>query len=456
MFDGSYPKDKGKEGSSSTENYKVWSAVVQLALHTRNKLGFITGKCVRNENDGSLQEQWDMCNAVVLSWQFDSLVDLPACTCAGSDKFKEHVQLLRLIQFLMGLDDVFASVRTRSGSNSWVSNRSNNNTGCYTGNNNWNTNRNTSNAGSSNGNNNRSDPHTLTNDQYQRLKALLSGTSDTSKGFASVTGLNSKVPDGDWLPTDVLAGKSPYELVYNSEPSLFHLRTFGCLCFLTVFNETNKFASKSEKCVFVGYVFDKKGYKLFSLDNKKFLFLRDVKFYETVFPFKNKSITKDFVFEENGINDLIFFNENEDNTTSKSDEPYDDGGVSADVGRKSVPKTSTQNPNDNTVDVVSSDTSNQTDKSDTADITGSTSSRKVSSENEHVTETGVSDGIQGIELNDDEYEYEGEDIESFLFGWSSELEIGQTVRRSSRKTGLATKYQDYVLDKNVIWNQYCD
>ncbi|GJY03740.1 putative RNA-directed DNA polymerase [Tanacetum coccineum] len=959
-----HPQDIGSQlitfKLEGTENYKVWSVAVQLALHTKNKIGFITRKCVRDENEGPLQQQWDRCNAVVLSWllgcvspelykgqvfcnnsknvwdelketydkqdrsviynlhhkiytltqsgmslseyyhecnslwrQFDSLVDLPACVCEGSDKLKEHAQLLRLMQFLMGLDDVYGSVRSiiltsdpipdvksafatlsrdeshrnsnmvsktsksgptafaaRSGSNNWNSNRSNNNTG----NNNWISNRNTSNVGSTSNSNNRrfgrvsnlvckhcnmtghtiercfelvgyppgfkknvnnqnnsnnvsngddksdhnkSASHTLTNDQYQRLMVLLSGTGDTSKGFASVAGtvllsnhvisfvccrffnynsnistystyigwiidsgasqhitfsttflhdiidvshlsitvshlngiiehvkqignyvlgknliakdvlvvpgyhvslsvhklskdnqvvvsfndskcliqdstqrflmgtgsekgglyfldegnritnsniktygvsnciwhnrlghpadqvlvvLKDKIKDvnqtnsgpcdichmakqtrelfplsnhkskhlGDlvhldvwgpykvtsrdgfryfltvvddytravwvfllksknevfnnivsfynliknqfeknikvfrsdngtefinnqvdsflkingilhqttcpytpqqngvaerkhrhllntaralmfqgglplkmWtesiltatylinrLPTAVLAGKSPYELVYNSEPSLLHLRTFGCLCFSTVLNETDKFASKSEKCVFVGYAFDKKGYKLFSLDNKKFLFSRDVKFYETVFPFKNKSFTKDFVFEKDGINDLNFFDENND-SSPKSDEPYDDGGVSAGIGSKPVPETSTQNPSDSTVEAVASETVDQTDKSDTIDVTGSTSSRKVSRENEYATEADVSEGIQGTKLDNEEYESEGEDIESFghLFGWTPEPAVGQTVRKSSRKTSLPIKYQDYMLDK---------
>ncbi|GJQ93956.1 putative RNA-directed DNA polymerase [Tanacetum coccineum] len=897
------PKDKGVKGGSSdlkldiydplylhpqdigsqlitfklegTENYKVWSAAVQLALHTRNKIGFITGKCVRDENEGPLQQQWDRCNAVVLSWllgcvspelykgqvfcknsknvwdelketydkqdgsviynlhhkiytltqsgmslseyyhecnslwrQFDSLVDLPACVCEGSDKLKEHAQLLRLMQFLMGLDDVYGSVRSiiltsdpipdvksafatlsrdeSHRNSSVVSNTSKSGPTAFAA-------RNTSNVGSTSNSNNRrfervsnlvckhcnmtghtiercfelvgyppgfkknvnnqnnsnnvsngddksdhnkSASHTLTNDQYQRLMVLLSGTGDTSKGFASVavshpngtiehvkqignyvlgknliakdvlvvpgyhvsllsvhklsrdnqvvvsfndskcliqdstqrflmgTGsekgglyfldegnritnsniktygvsnciwhnrlghpadqvlevLKHKIKDvnqtnsgpcdichkakqtrepfplsnhkskhlGDlvhldvwgpykvtsrdgfryfltvvddytravwvfllksknevfnnivsfynliknqfeknikvfrsdngtefinnqvdsflkingilhqttcpytpqqngvaerkhrhllntaralmfqgglplnmWtesiltatylinrLPTAVLAGKSPYELVYNSEPSLLHLRTFGCLCFSTVLNETDKFASKSEKCVFVGYAFDKKGYKLFSLDNKKFLFSRDVKFYETVFPFKNKSFTKDFVFEKNGINDLNFFNENND-SSPKSDEPYDDGGVSAGIGSKPVPETSTHNPSDSTIEAVASETVDQTDKSDTIDVTGSTSSRKVSRENEYATEADVSEGIQGTKLDNDEYESEGEDIESFghLFGRTPEPAVGQTVRKSSRKTSLPIKYQDYMLDK---------
>ncbi|GJV91218.1 retrovirus-related pol polyprotein from transposon TNT 1-94 [Tanacetum coccineum] len=62
------PIDNGK----GIKNYKVWSAGVQLALHTRNKGGFIN----------------------------DSL------------KLKEHAQLLKLMQFLMGHNDVFNSVRS--------------------------------------------------------------------------------------------------------------------------------------------------------------------------------------------------------------------------------------------------------------------------------------------------------------------------------------------------------
>ena len=70
-------------------------------------------------------------------------------------------------------------------------------------------------------------------------------------------------------PSSVLSGKSPYELIYNCEPNLSLLKVFGCLCFSTVLNNSDKFSSRSEKCVFVGYSFNKKGYKLFSLESKK-------------------------------------------------------------------------------------------------------------------------------------------------------------------------------------------
>ncbi|GKB01528.1 putative RNA-directed DNA polymerase [Tanacetum coccineum] len=115
-----------------------------------------------------------------------------------------------------------------------------------------------SNSGASSGTTN-----TLINEEYKKLmnllKSLGSGTAYDIQG--NVIGLSSKVPNGDWLghPTDqvlsvlkhkidlsdvsagpcehgcvgvyvkrlpstVLSGRSPYELVYKSEPRLFHLR----------------------------------------------------------------------------------------------------------------------------------------------------------------------------------------------------------------------------------------
>ena len=75
------------------------------------------------------------------------------------------------------------------------------------------------------------------------------------------------------LPLSVLNGKSPYELVYNSLPSLVRLRSFGYLCFSKVLNDSYKFVS-SEKCVLIGYSSSSKGYKLWSMDNKCVVFFK--------------------------------------------------------------------------------------------------------------------------------------------------------------------------------------
>ncbi|XP_021980336.1 uncharacterized protein LOC110876473 [Helianthus annuus] len=94
-------------------------------------------------------------------------------------------------------------------------------------------------------------------------------------------------------PSSILSGKSPYELVFGFSPVLGQLRVIGCLCFNTVLNNSDKFTTHAEKCVLVGYSNEKKGYKLWSLDQKMMFFSRDVRFYETVFPFKEKKTFSD-------------------------------------------------------------------------------------------------------------------------------------------------------------------
>ncbi|XP_073119656.1 uncharacterized protein [Henckelia pumila] len=56
-----------------TENYGVWSRAMLLALQAKNKLSFINGACIRPANTCSSQQQWDRCNAIVLSWIMSSV-----------------------------------------------------------------------------------------------------------------------------------------------------------------------------------------------------------------------------------------------------------------------------------------------------------------------------------------------------------------------------------------------
>lgn len=85
-------------------------------------------------------------------------------------------------------------------------------------------------------------------------------------------------------PSSLLNGKSPHHMLYGVAPTYDHLRTLGSLCYAHV-RTTDKFASRSRKCVFVGYPYGMKGWRLYDLATDTFFVSRDVKFSEHVFSF---------------------------------------------------------------------------------------------------------------------------------------------------------------------------
>ncbi|XP_071735821.1 uncharacterized protein [Rutidosis leptorrhynchoides] len=122
-------------------------------------------------------------------------------------------------------------------------------------------------------------------------------------------------------PTAVLNGKSPYELIFKTEPNLSYIKCFGCLCFSTVLNPSGKFSSRSIKCILIGFSSVKKCYKLYNLDDKSVFFSRDVKFYETVFPLRMKPV--DEKQNDNDLYKMNFFDQTFLSTNDTSS-PYDE------------------------------------------------------------------------------------------------------------------------------------
>ncbi|KAI3520152.1 hypothetical protein L1887_09385 [Cichorium endivia] len=128
-------------------------------------------------------------------------------------------------------------------------------------------------------------------------------------------------------PTSILNGKSPYEMIYSNKPNLSFLRVFGCLCFSTNLNNSDKFSSRSEKCALIGYSNVKKGYKLLCLDTKTVFFSRDVRFYESIFPFKMSSVESRPSINSDNIDHENFFDNIYQSVPSNSncpENPYDD------------------------------------------------------------------------------------------------------------------------------------
>ncbi|GJR65289.1 ribonuclease H-like domain-containing protein [Tanacetum coccineum] len=166
---------------TGSENYRVWSNGMKIALQDKNKICFVDGTCTKAAYATSvpLSNQWKRCNVVVLSWllssisddlylsqvysenvtevwkelkktydkldgsilfnltmkinnfkqnglpvleyyhkvnslwrEFDILTKLSPCTCVAKSELGKHNQLMKLMQFLMGLDDVYLPIRS--------------------------------------------------------------------------------------------------------------------------------------------------------------------------------------------------------------------------------------------------------------------------------------------------------------------------------------------------------
>uniref|UniRef100_A0A251SMQ9 Putative gag-polypeptide of LTR copia-type n=1 Tax=Helianthus annuus TaxID=4232 RepID=A0A251SMQ9_HELAN len=358
-------------------------------------------------------------NKLTTMWkQFDAMLHLPTCSCQAAKEFNDFSTLIKLMQFLMGLDDVYQSVRTnlltreplptvkvafsiisreeshrmsstgsKSQSVSFVSKpnqtfdpRRKGNRGSNTvlkcshcnmlghtvdrcfeiigyppgfkrkSNNNNQTNK--ANLANSNKANSVTSMSSsvgnsglpFTPEQIAKLLSLVGEKSGTEVQNQNAGGedsnskrvLMSGRQDGglyfvgnsvyliNRLPSYVLNGRSPYEMMFEFKPSLLHLRNFGCLCFSTVLHDSDKFSSNAEKCVLIGYSNFKKGYKLWSLDSKKVFFSRDVKFYENVFPFQIKNFDNQESVYNKQLNHANFF----DNILSEvSNIPNDEEGA---------------------------------------------------------------------------------------------------------------------------------
>ncbi|GJX90221.1 ribonuclease H-like domain-containing protein [Tanacetum coccineum] len=113
-----------------TKNYQVWSCAMLLALEGKTKTRFIDGLVEEtydkvdgsvtfslhhkihalSQNRSSITDYYHKLNAL---WkQFNALIELPRCTCHAADDFKKQIHLLKLMQFLIGLDDTYMQIRS--------------------------------------------------------------------------------------------------------------------------------------------------------------------------------------------------------------------------------------------------------------------------------------------------------------------------------------------------------
>ncbi|KAK1412979.1 hypothetical protein QVD17_34637 [Tagetes erecta] len=236
------------------------------------------------------------------------------------------------------------------------------------------------------------------------------------------------------LPSSVLDGKSPYELLFKSKPLLFHLRSFGCLCFCTNLNPQNKFDSRSFKCIFIGYSAEKRGYKMWDLERKVVFFSRDVKFYEDLFPFQQNKTDL--------LNNLKFFDTLfENQMQSKAPTPDDEVKVLQNQEGQNIQVQPTDTPASTVrLDLVDTAVGSHhrcplSDSSD--DFNSETLSQDHKTTNARDTGQVEPDAIPMTDSNDPEG----------VLGHNHHQATAQ--RRSTRDSNLPRRFDDYIVEGKV-------
>jgi hypothetical protein len=66
-------------------------------------------------------------------------------------------------------------------------------------------------------------------------------------------------------PTTIVHGMTPKEKIIGKKLDVSHLRVFGCIAYWHVLNEKrSKLDPKANKCIFIGFSLEEKGYRCFN------------------------------------------------------------------------------------------------------------------------------------------------------------------------------------------------
>lgn len=95
------------------------------------------------------------------------------------------------------------------------------------------------------------------------------------------------------LPSRVLNGKFPYEMLYHKKPTLGHIEVLDYLCYSTRLVKGDKFAQKANATVLLVFSQTKKGYILLDLSSNLFFVSRNGGVQRDNLPFQTKVSSKD-------------------------------------------------------------------------------------------------------------------------------------------------------------------
>jgi hypothetical protein len=96
--------------------------------------------------------------------------------------------------------------------------------------------------------------------------------------------LATQVKVWNCLPMSALPGKTPFEAWKGKKPDLSPFRVFGCTAYVFVQKDKRKkLESHMEKCIFIGYPSDYKGWDFYNLTTKWFFVSECAEFDERYF-----------------------------------------------------------------------------------------------------------------------------------------------------------------------------
>ncbi|KAM3328352.1 hypothetical protein P3S68_033044 [Capsicum galapagoense] len=96
------------------KGYQGWKRSVLIALSAKNKLDFITGANASPDAQSPDLRSWSRCNDMRLWDELESLKSdkcTCVCNCEGEVKQERSLEDEKLIQFLIGLNDLYAQAR---------------------------------------------------------------------------------------------------------------------------------------------------------------------------------------------------------------------------------------------------------------------------------------------------------------------------------------------------------
>jgi hypothetical protein len=95
-------------------------------------------------------------------------------------------------------------------------------------------------------------------------------------------------------PTATIHGMTHEEKFTGKKLDVSHFKVFGCIAYVHVHNKKkSKLDPKVEKCIFIGYSLEQKGYRCFNLSTRKLQVNRDVVFDEMVSWYSPLKIAED-------------------------------------------------------------------------------------------------------------------------------------------------------------------